>query len=184
MLSARGTGQHSTQHPSAITLRSSACYSIEGLVWEVHFKFASSCGHVEVVKLLLERGAAAVEPKSAKDGQTALHLASCAGYSEVLRVLLTHHNVQGSSNLDLSSGHYQGIVRAGLRGASLEVLRLLFEHGADVNARAGDDDRTPLHTASEQDGDREDIARRLIDRGADVHAVDRIGRTLLRFASR
>lgn len=53
-----------------------------------------------------------------------------------------------------------------------EVVRVLIEHGADPNHRGGDDTagETPLHWAASNDD--VDIARVLLDAGADAEAPD------------
>ena len=56
------------------------------------------------------------------------------------------------------------------------ALRLLLEHGADVNARTKDG-RIPLHHASKS-GARE-VVRLLLEHGADVKAKDNDGKTAL-----
>jgi ankyrin repeat protein len=57
------------------------------------------------------------------------------------------------------------------------VLRLLLERGADVNARASDDGRTPLHLASENGA--LEVVRLLLEHGANVEAVNIRGNTPL-----
>jgi ankyrin repeat protein len=70
---------------------------------------------------------------------------------------------------------------------SPDVIRLLLEHGADVNARvvhAGEDDderRTPLHVAAERG--RVEVVCLLLEHGANVGAEDDNGRTPLHDAA-
>lgn len=66
-------------------------------------------------------------------------------------------------------------------GGWLPAVRYLVEElGADVNARDLDA-RTPLHNAASR-GDNEVILY-LIERGADVHAVTRLGQTTVDMAN-
>lgn len=62
------------------------------------------------------------------------------------------------------------------KAATVEVARLLVEHGADVNANAYG---TPLYYAVENN--RLEVARLLIERGAAVNAARRSGETPLAF---
>ena len=48
-----------------------------------------------------------------------------------------------------------------------EIVELLINHGADVNAK-NDDAGTPLHAASMKDN--KEIVELLINRGADINA--------------
>ena len=66
-------------------------------------------------------------------------------------------------------------------GGWLPAVKYLVEElGADVNARDLDA-RTPLHNAASR-GDNEVILY-LIERGADVHAVTRLGQTTVDMAN-
>ena len=51
----------------------------------------------------------------------------------------------------------------------MEAVRLLFEHGADPNAREAGDETSPLHWAAAHI--QVDVVRALLDAGADVHGV-------------
>jgi len=61
------------------------------------------------------------------------------------------------------------------------VLRLLLEHGADVNVRTKDDGWTPLHQVSY--AGVPEVVRLLLDHGADVEAKNNDGKTALQCAS-
>ena len=60
-----------------------------------------------------------------------------------------------------------------------KLVKLLLDHGADVNARNCNDHwgDTPLHAAAH--GNQRAVAELLISRGADVHARNPAGRTPL-----
>ncbi|KAH9955976.1 ankyrin repeat-containing domain protein [Lactifluus volemus] len=70
--------------------------------------------------------------------------------------------------------------RASLSG-HLEVVRLLLDHGADVNATK-QDHRRSLHLASSSG--YPEIVKLLLERGADIHVLDDDGRTPSQEASR
>lgn len=83
-------------------------------------------------------------------------------------------NSEGGTALFYSSG----AVGDGL----MPVTQALVAHGADVNARCGSNDVTPLHNAA-VDGSVETV-KFLISKGADVNARDRNGDTPLLVAAR
>ncbi len=58
------------------------------------------------------------------------------------------------------------------RAGHLDVVEILIEHGADVNAAGRGTGKTPLHTAAE--GGRLPIVELLIAKGADVNARDNV----------
>ena len=87
---------------------------------------ASSDGNLDLVKLLLERGANVNSQNNIFYGQTALIRASENGHTEIVKLLSTNgadvniQDIYGQTALILSS----------LRG-HLEVIKLLLEKGAD-----------------------------------------------------
>lgn len=68
------------------------------------------------------------------------------------------------------SGHY-------------EVVKLLIEHGADVNARKGTYNTVEIPLMYAVQYERFDIAKLLIDNGADVNTKDNDGKTPLMIAT-
>lgn len=61
-----------------------------------------------------------------------------------------------------------GLVHTAAGANRPEMVRWLAAHGADVDARGGYDDGTPLHTAAW--GDKTEAAAALVDAGADLNA--------------
>ena len=119
-------------------------------------------GHVEVVALLLEKGAK-VNTKD-EDKNTPLHLACQKGHVGVVDLLLTN----GASVNAKDSDKCTPLHRACLNDHKDLVVKLL-EKGAKVNAK-DEDEFTPLHLAC-QEGHAGVVAV-LLDHGADVHAKD------------
>ncbi|MBR2125497.1 MAG: ankyrin repeat domain-containing protein [Akkermansia sp.] len=121
------------------------------------FSNAASNGNVDAMRRLLAAGA---DPGITDDqGRSVMFPAAYSGSTEPLRLLLA------------MGFEPHGYLRHALyRPAN---LRLLLEHGADVNERYADGS-TPLHHVR-----KPEVCRDLLAAGADVHARDHQGRTPL-----
>jgi hypothetical protein len=75
---------------------------------------------------------------------------------------------------------FEDIVTAAMRKRNVAFVELALSHGVDVNYRMGHSRRTMLHTAC-RDGDIKKVAY-LIERGANLNAVDAQGSTPLHLA--
>ncbi len=142
-----------------------------------------------VVGRLLERGADARLAEHER-GQTALMWAAAGGHADVARRLLE----SGGGVRARTAGRFTALLFAA-RAGDLETARLLLQAGADLEARAIDGS-TPLLVASRSAdalagidwrvipyaSGHEETALHLIERGADVTAADRLGRTALHAA--
>lgn len=122
---------------------------------------ASSRGHLDVVKLLLESGANV--NARVKDWGTALCSASHNGHLDVVKVLL-ESGADLNEEGELAEGPPLHV--ASLHGY-LDIVKLLLESGADVNAQGGVYG-TALQAASHS-GHLE-ITKQLLESGADVNA--------------
>ena len=135
---------------------------------------AIECGGVDIVKLLLDRGA--------RIG--AQELISACNNLEILQLLIDR-----GANLNLKLNHYKketALVSVftsyndGYAKNGDAVIALLVKHGADVNIQ-GEDGWTALMFACKQG--RYNIAKLLLDHGADVHAKNNAGYTALQIAT-
>ncbi len=131
---------------------------------------ASTYGHVEVTRTLVEQGADTTVKD--KHGNTPLHVASAKGHVEVAEILIEH----GADATALDNEQNTPLHAASKEG-HLQVARYLVDHGADAVAR----DNDPLQVASIFG--HVDIARFLIERGADTAGLSREGWTPLHSAS-
>ncbi|KAG7166816.1 Ankyrin repeat domain-containing protein 50-like 3, partial [Homarus americanus] len=124
---------------------------------------ASAAGHVDIVRLLLARGAqvdlASTHPGDA--GATPVHLAAEGGYSQVLTALLAAGAVPDIYDYNTIRGRR-------------EVLEVLLDHGCDLSSRAGDW-TTPLHHAAAQG--HLFLVKWLVKNGGRLDLTDKAGRT-------
>jgi ankyrin repeat protein len=134
---------------------------------------ASQEGHLEVVRLLLTRGAN-LNVKT-EDWHTPLFLASNNGRLEVVQILL-----ENGADLDGSDLLKKTPLHGASENGHFEVILSLLDRGANVNAKDAHF-WTPLHTASKTGNLK--VARELLNRGADVEAQDDLGWTPLHLAS-
>jgi ankyrin repeat protein len=114
-----------------------------------------------------------------RDGTTPLHGATSSGNFEVARISIEYDPACVNARSDFGSTplHWAS------DGNNLNdgsVIRLLLEHGADINAQNAQL-WTPLHRAS--DNERLEVVRLLLEHGADVEVEDNDGRTALRFVA-
>ncbi|RKK21198.1 hypothetical protein BFJ67_g17408, partial [Fusarium oxysporum f. sp. cepae] len=131
-------------------------------------------GNIEVVKMLLEKGA---NPRTADNyGSTPLHLVSQNGHLEIAKMLL-----EKGANARAATKNGWTPLHLASKNGHLETARILLEKGADA-AAADNDGWTPLHDAS-RNGHLE-IAKILLDNRADTAAANNDGWTPLHDASR
>jgi uncharacterized protein len=137
---------------------------------------AATVGDEMRLREMLEDDGAMVNVYSA-DGWTPLHLAAHFGHTNTVRWLLgAGADVHALSRNNLAN---QPLHAAAAGQAPVELLTLLLDAGADVNAtqRGG---FTPIQ-ATAQNGDLE-ATQLLLARGADIHARTEDGQTALSFA--
>jgi len=166
-----------------------------------------------VLKILSKRQHVNLNHREPGDGETFLIAAIRADQPEIIRVLLTHGanpNLREITGVDARNKSLLGdtplaaavnidsiesvrlLIQHGVRLAansnvlhsspSIEMIRFLLDHGAVIDGR-DDNGATYLHTAVNNE-EIEEIARLLIERGANVNVPDKDGVTpLFRVAS-
>jgi ankyrin repeat protein len=157
---------------------------------------ASQTGHLEVVKLLLRRGAS-VDALN-KANQTAAELALENDQAEVAKFIAEYkadasiRNKIRSTTLDTGNTGQHGAdedgedlsktsLHSASYGGNIGIVEVLLERGADING-CDENGQSPLIMAAS--GGRVDVVRLLIERGAEVDSRNRWGWTALLFASR
>lgn len=130
--------------------------------------YAATVGDLETVELLYSRGAK-VNARAA-NGWTALTLASARGFETVVASLLSHDADPGIADIY----GWTPLMRAVEQNRPAVVRVLLASKRVNANAR-DENGHTALHHAAVQG--LAEIARMLVEHGADVWVRDRAGRT-------
>lgn len=136
---------------------------------------ACAVGVLETVKqIVLDRGRL-IDTHSA-DGFTPLALACFFGHLEVAR-----HLVNQGANINLAATNQMKVapIHAAAAARQIDIVRMLCENGADVNAKQ-QQGFVPLHAAA-QNGDAE-MTKLLLDHGADAKARSDNGQNALDLA--
>ncbi|KAJ7440551.1 ankyrin repeat domain-containing protein, partial [Mycena galericulata] len=143
-----------------------------GVSWEYTWDFppwnygsslhiAAAGGHIEIVRILLEKGAN-INAAGGREGSS-LHIAAARGHTEIVRILLEKGaNVNAAGGRDGSSLHI-----AAARG-HIENVRILLEKGANVNAAEGGDGSS-LQAAAARG--HTEIVGILLEKGANVNSA-------------
>lgn len=134
---------------------------------------AASSGHVDLVKLLMSRGA---DPTKANWYGSALHCAAEAGQCESIRFLL-----DSGMNFDLRDDFGRTPVHCATDGGHILAIELLLDMGADPNAR-NHVGIMLIHDAA-QTGDERLMRRLLRDERVDISATTVRGETALHCAA-
>lgn len=132
---------------------------------------AVRAGNLENFKLLREAGASL---SGRCYGMTLLHWTASCGYEELTKVLV-------EAGLDVNAVDVNGetpLHAATNRGAGVEILKILLDAGANMEARSKTGD-TALLSA----GGYDDMVEYLLQNGADVTAASNNGMTALHLAA-
>jgi len=128
---------------------------------------SSSNGSLEVLNLLLDRGADANACN--KWRETPLLIAANNGHRAAVEALLDH----GADPSMCSEAGWSALTFAAHKGYH-EIVELLLESGAPVNCQVTEDLSTPLHKAcAGGKSGHLSAVKQLIDGGADVHALNK-----------
>lgn len=127
---------------------------------------AAEGGSLNVVELLLDRGAEVNAKPCRNNGRTALQAAAGAGHLDVVKRLLEH-------SADVNAQPCESGGRTALQAAAqcghLKIVELLLEHNAEANAiPSPTHGRTALQAAAE--GGYLEVAELLLKNHADVNA--------------
>lgn len=134
---------------------------------------ASQNGHLDVVKMLLEKG---VDVNTEDDNfRTPLILASINGFTEIVRLLLEKGGTQGPSAVSP--------LIAAARGGHVEIVRILLEKGYNVNTSNSVRNTALIIAASIGGVNGLEIVRMLLEKGAIVDQRNENGKTALMFAA-
>ncbi|KAA3681374.1 ankyrin repeat domain-containing protein 17 [Paragonimus westermani] len=135
---------------------------------------AASVGYTDIVRLLLEYGAAVDQESSTRN--TALHYAATAGHLDCVRLLLQYNAPMEVQN---ETGHTP-LMEATSNG-HIDVARCLIEHGCDINTHSTEFKESALTLASYKG--HAEMVRFLLEAGADhEHRTDEMHTALMEAA--
>ena len=138
---------------------------------------AIDSGRVDVVELLLDKGANVnLKRKYATVLMRAIRAKK--GRADIVKLLLAR-----GADVNAQGPYGSTAVMLAIELGDKDSLELLLAHGADVNEKGGAFGRTPLMlTVDGGKGYREGCLKLLLDKGADVNAMDARGKTALMYA--
>ena len=118
---------------------------------------ASYRGYDQIVRMLLDKGAADVNVRGGEYGN-ALQSASDCGHDQIVRMLLDK-----GADVNAQGGYYDNALQAASHRGFDQIVRILLDKGADVNAQGGEFGNA-LQAASLFGHDL--IVQMLLDKGA------------------
>ena len=126
---------------------------------------ASANGYLPLVKAMVERGADVNWRVQEICSQRPVELAARGGHEDVVSYLIANGAKQSGPALPL----WDDAITAAAANGHLGTLKILLQHGADINSQLGQRTTTPLHEAARCN--RVDVVRFLLEKGAVLHVV-------------
>jgi len=155
--------------------------AMDGFTPEIFFD-ACEVGEIETVKACRIAGL----PTTCRneDGRTGVHLATINGHLEIIDILMMHklgdRHESAINFVDKDVTRRYTALHEAVHLGNIDAVRCLLRHGANIDAKEGLLHRTPLMTALVHR--REEIARLLLGKHADVFGKDENGNTVLHLA--
>ena len=135
---------------------------------------ASSRGHIDLVKFLVEKGIKINEKNN--DGWNALHLASWKGHKGIVELL-----IEKGININKTDFNGQNALHFASRKGYENIVELLIKKGIDIDERDLNG-KNALHVAFENR--KHETIQLLIEKGIDLNQTDEYGQNALHFASK
>lgn len=157
---------------SNANISDSSCFALQ---------LAAKEGHVDVVKLLVEAGAAIDRKVTHEEldmvDTCALQLACDSARTGVVEYLL-----EQGANPNAGGGPFTNPITAAVRKSHLDILKLLLKApGIEINVTGGEDQSTPLINAATFMS--KEAVQLLLDQGAEINAVNPAGDSALVMAA-
>ncbi len=153
----------------------------DGMPWDqTALMYAAANGHIDLVRLLIDKGANVLAkdkaPPGEGGGRQAIHYAARGKWVEVIAALL-----KAGANPNALDKEGETPLTKAIANGNVEVARFLLGHGADVNLKPrSKSSMPPLYAAAMAKSPV--MVKVLLDAGANVNAVNELDRTALAWA--
>ena len=126
--------------------------------------FAAKKGYINIVKLLVDKGAI-IDAKDSQYSVTPLHVAATVGHVEIVEYFLAN-----GATIDIKNKNNQTPLHFAVREGHLEIVKRLIENGAAINEKESKYGYTALYIAAKNGHLK--IAKFLIKNGAQIDSSD------------